>query len=454
MKKLLIAICILLLAITGCENSLPISENNIMVWKILYNTNSSSSGISFFEESTVTDKEGFTIPKDYNTEVIKELSSEKVFDSANIINSCRLDDGLIVLTSLQTQEASVTKLDMSGKVVWEKFINTFYYPASEITLLNNGNIVFAMLSSNEDGIIFCYNQNGQQEWKYTYEDNLRSRVQYIFQDKSGNLMCSGLATKDSSDDEPDVVITKLSTQGEFIDEAYLGGKYREYLEGTVYNESTGLVITGRSYSDDGELINCDNNEYLAIDYVASIDESLNVNWVYNPKKPISYDYNQIQVQDGLIVLSGTNRSDNDIRTVYYYQIFDSKGTLIQETNMTDKSEEPKTAIGFTEDKKVVFVFNSKKGSKITIKNLQGKTIKELNNELTNPKKVIPTDEGGFIVQYEHPIGYLPQLRHLSVRLKDTATVLSCYDTNGKLIWQKNYDGCQIHLLTDYPNSDS
>jgi len=164
---------------------------------------------------------------------------------------------------------------------------------------------------------------------------------------------------------------------------------------------------------------------------------------------------QIQVHDGLIVLSGTNRSDDDTRTVYYYHIFDRKGTLIQETKMTDKSEEPKTAIGFTEDKKVVFVYNnSKEGSKIIIKDLQGKTIKKLYSELTHPKKVIPTSEGGFVVEYDHPVGYLPQLPHLSVRLKDTATVLSCYDKNCSHIWQKNYDGCQIHLLTDYLNADS
>lgn len=450
MRKSIIFLCSLLLIITGCSNNTTLSNNKTLVWKLSYTIDKDPFEEHYYEDPNDNDTREFIMPKDYNTEVIKEFSAEKNFDTLSTLNSYELDDGLIALATSHSQKATLTKWDLSGKVVWEEVIDVAVnsYPTSEITVLNNGNILFAMLVSYQKGILFCYNQNGQQEWKYSYEDNSGSYIKYIFEDKSGNILCGGLITQNDSY-ENDVVITKLSTDGEFIDEAFLGGEYSEYLEGATYSESTGLVITGWSYSDDGELIKEDKGDDLSTDYIASIDESLTLNWVYNPENQIGYGYNQLQIENGFIIISGGYSYDDSDDIGPCYHILNNKGELVQESKIKVKSFYGHTAIGLTSENKVVLAFNTETGSKILIKDFKGKTLKELNCELSNPKKVIPTNKGGFIVEYDHPIGYLPRMPHLTPRLEDTVTVLSSYDKNGKLMWQKTYDDCQVHVLTDY-----
>ncbi len=95
---------------------------------------------------------------------------------------------------------------------------------TEITLLNNGNIVFGVSAtfpwdepSLKQGYVFCYSKTGEQIWKYSYEDNAEGRINYIFQDKSGNLLCSGHVNRGNSNFYAmDLVITKLSINGEFV----------------------------------------------------------------------------------------------------------------------------------------------------------------------------------------------------------------------------------------------
>jgi len=466
MKKIMIVIFSLLLALTGCqENKMPL-DNDTIVWKLLYDINTHPINKDSFVETnlmTKLDLQTYQKPNDYNKDAIKEVSCEKLFNALTEFKVCQLGDGLLVLTVSQGKKISLIKLDMSGKVIWENNIDVLGSSTTEITLLDNGNIVFGISDwpntslgspSMQDGHILCYNQNGQQQWKYSYEDSIGCRIKYIFQDKSGDLLCTGLAnTKDLSNVETDVIITKLSTNGEFIAEASFGGKDNEYLEGSAYSKSTGLIITGWTLSDDGEFASGDKDKYT--DYVASIDESLKLNWVYKPKKPISYLYSQIQVQNGLIAITGFKSTKDEYGTIpdnentYYFHILDSNGSLVHETEANGNSNFIGCAVCITNEQRIFLAYNTSKGTKIVVKNLEGKTISESVCKVTYPEEMIPTNDGGFIIKFNYPVEYLPQPAYISSIWMDTATTLSCYDKNGKLMWQKTYDDYPNHVIKDY-----
>jgi len=233
----------------------------------------------------------------------------------------------------------------------------------------------------------------------------------------------------------------------------LGGSKNESLEGVVYNDRTGLVITGWKEFDDEDLTN--GGKGAAIHYIASVNESLAFNWVYNPETPLLYQHDQIQVQGRFISLSGFKTTENideitdDTKNIFCNYILDERGTLIQEIEIENNSNPQLSAICLTKDQKVVFAFNTSKGSKIIIKNSLGETVRELACELTNPERVIPTADGGFIVKYNYPVKRIPTPAFASYIWTDNATTLSCYDKNGQLIWQKTYDDYTDNILTDY-----
>lgn len=464
MKKILIVIFSLLLVITGCEENKTPLNNDTIVWKLLYDINTHPFTQHSANETnliTISDLEMYKKPDDYKKDVINEVTCKKLFNASIEFKACQLSDGLLVLALSPEKKVSLIKLDMSGKVVWEKDIGVLGSSTTEISLLDNGNIVFGISNwpetslgspSMQEGHILCYNQNGQQQWKYSYEDSIGCRIKYIFQDKSGNLLCAGLVnTGNLSNASTDVIITKLSINGELIAETSFGGKEEEYLEGSAYSESTGLIITGWSLSDDGEFAS--GNKDKSTDYVASIDESLKLNWVYKPIKPISYKHSQIQVQDGLIALTGFKSPKDGFdyissnENTNYFHILDSNGSLVHETETDCYSNFG--AVCITNVQRIFIAYNTSEGSKIVIKNLKGEIISESVCKVINPEIMIPTNDGGSIVKFNYPIKYLPQPAFASYLWMDTATTLSCYDKNGKLMWQKTYDEYPGHVLKDY-----
>lgn len=367
----------------------------------------------------------------------------------------------MVLAALPDKKVSLIKFNMTGKVVWEKDIGVSGGNITEITELNNGNIVFgvsAAYSWNEkslgQGYVFCYSKTGEQIWKYSYEDNIEGRIKYIFQDKAGNLLCSGNVNNGNSNYyTTDVVITKLSINGEFITEAFFGGKENELLEGSAYSESTGLIISGRTYSDDGELT--DSEKDSPVDCIASINESLSLNWVYNPEKTLNYQLDKLQVEEGLIAIPGINvpQTQEEVKsgyeTAYYHLILNNKGKIAHEIKIDNIASLSEVTACLTRGQNPVYVHKFIEGSKIIIKNLKGRTIFELISEVTGPERVIPTGDGGFIVIYRYPLRSLPQPLHVSSIWYDTATTLVCYNKSGQLMWQKTYDDYQNNTINDY-----
>jgi hypothetical protein len=298
------------------------------------------------------------------------------------------------------------------------------------------------------GTLYCFDPKGRQQWEYTYKESTGHTIDYIFQDKTGNLLCAGqIRQSDSSNYVDDVIITQISRDGKYIGEACFGGSNHEFCKGAAYDKNIGLVFGGWSLSHDGEFAVEGTDKYH--DYVACVDERLNLKWVYKPQSPIRYRYEQIQIYGGLIGLSGMKVSgDPLVDATLYAHVLNSEGKLVQDT-VVDYGRFPEGTMCITEDRNMVFVYNAENGSKLLVKNPQGEKVNELNNDLTNVEQVIPVKGGGFIIKYTYPVGYIPQPVYSSSRLRDTATTLSCYDRNYKLFWQKTYDDYQKHVQKDY-----
>lgn len=461
MKRLLISMCVLMFFMTSCQGALPSQGNGldegVTVWKLKYNMGDGSTIQNASKKGSASKSKQTEKPQNFNSETIREIIGDTSFETSTILKSCHVEDGLFVLALSPKQKVSLRKLDLKGKVLWTKDMDRTGYSITEITKLNNGSIAFGVSDwpntsmgspSNKDGTIYCFDPKGRQLWAYNYKDIIGCRIKFIFQDKSGNLLCVGLNNKgDSLQGKSDVVVTQISSDGVGLGETYFGGSDSEFCEGAAYDEKLGLVFTGWSLSHDGEFAVDSTAEYK--DYVACVDEMLKLKWVYNPEGDIRYRHEQIQIYGGLIGLSGMKLSNNSSgNATLYFHVINNEGRLIHET-MVEQARFPEGTMCITDDQKMVFVYNVENGSKILIKNLQGKIMNELHLDLTNVEQVITVSGGGFIIKHTYTVGYIPQSISSSRRLMDTATTLSCYDSNCQLLWRKTYDDYQGHVQKDY-----
>lgn len=460
MKRILIIICGIMLLMAGCEHGLLSQgtphSNGLTVWKLMYNQDTYPIAKDSSEiRNTIKSKQSIK-PQDFQTEAINEITGDTIFDSLTILKSYQVEDGLVVAAVSPKQKVSLRKLNIKGKLLWVKDIDKSGYALTEITILDNGNVVFGVSDwpntslgspSNHDGTLYCFNSKGEQQWTYTYKDTIGCQIKYIFQDKTGNLLCAGLINRgDSSNVTSDVVITQISLDGTYIGEAYFGGSDNEYCEGAAYDKNIGLVFAGWSLSHDGEFAINSTTRYE--DYVACVDETLQLKWTYKPQESIRYRHEQIHISEGLISLSGMMMSSPNLNATLYAHVLNGEGKLVQDT-MVDQARFPEGSMCITEDQNMIFVYNVENGSKILMINSQGEIVKELNTDLTHVQQVIPLKGGGFIIKYTYPVGYIPQPVYANSRLMDIATTLSCYDRNCQLLWQKTYDDYQGHVQTDY-----
>ncbi|PKM52556.1 MAG: hypothetical protein CVV02_00015 [Firmicutes bacterium HGW-Firmicutes-7] len=425
----------------------------------------------------------YTVLENIATHLINEVAPNIILEDNSIPLVEEVSDGYIigVMETDSTKELSenerlltnknpvIYKIGKDGQLLWKQTYDYSFISGHMTNLITyeDGRILFSISNwptvsmgspSYEKVHLTQCDQDGNELWTNTYDDYIGSLFKYIFLTENEEIIGLGewLAidnhqTLDAK--SSDIVVTYIDEIGTIVTQNSFGGENNEYCQGAAYHPGVGVVFTGWTLSKTGDFTTHNsNNNYL--DYIACIDESLNLKWVKNTNENERYEYDQMLVKDNAIYTIGysqTNYGSDEVLNsqVIFWQKLDKNGEEILKQYDKDRMFGGWARLCVLENNYVVIGSGSQNQGTLVIYNNEGEIDSKMDNLEYAPNELIATKGEGFIVKSIREIKVLPQPIYISSIWMDVEVAIMKYNSNFNLEWRKIYDEYNDELRVDF-----
>ena len=223
-----------------------------------------------------------------------------------------------------TQNIWVVKLDSSGGIIWSTDIgdSTFGFAAGSVMQTSNGDYMIAGSTANNgyDALLVKLDTAGNIIWKHGYGGDGADGFNNIVESKDGNYVVAGSAS--SNDGEVsgnhggyDFWLVKIDTAGNFIWGQCYGGSNDEYPYSLCNTSDDGFILTGQTYSSDGQVTNhVEGPDY----WIVKTDSMGNLSWQLDlGGNDIDIAEAIVQKKDGDFIVGGFSNSDSVFFSMNY-----------------------------------------------------------------------------------------------------------------------------------------
>ncbi|WP_113676026.1 hypothetical protein [Vallitalea guaymasensis] len=338
------------------------------------------------------------------------------------------------------------KLDETGKIVWNKELNQKIPSGSirHLLVFEDDSFLFAVDSyqkwmnggkrTHENNCIIKFDKEGNQLWKQEFDNYSNDMFQDIVLTDSEEILVIGEWMKGSND----IVITKLDSKGNIIKQKSFGGSDYDTLYVSKYDKDMGIVIKGRTSSQDGSFAIDSKKEDML--FVACIDEKdLKVKWVNHFEENYS-PYDQLYIDEGLVYVAVDGGSTHSKENKGLIITIDNEGKVSNSiTHIYPEHESWALAMIVLENDDVIVGCGNRNVGTLRIFDKSGREKKIIKNLKLSPNEIIPTHDGGFIVKSVREIKSIPQPPIISCIWFDHEVVIVKYDSDYNVQWRKTYD---------------
>ena len=232
----------------------------------------------------------------------------------------------------------------------------------------------------------------------------------------------------------DVYIAKYAEDGSKLSEKTYGGSDFDYPYTLSYNESMGILITGKSQSSE--------SVFGGVPFAALFDkDTLEFKWSKKVQFAGSADY----LSDTAAYISCGKHNGNKMNIVI---------TKVSETGDTIWESEPLEQVidsiaELVSGKVIVSQHIAKDGKmqgRLILISEDGEILKEADSDVFG--KITPTSDGGFIIVSERAVRSVPQPVYVSALWTDNETVATKYNEDFEILWRKTYDSVKGSTGTD------
>lgn len=371
------------------------------------------------------------------------------------------------------------KYDSNGKLIWVQNytdIKLIPYRFGECIQTRDGGFAFSIdgdvsfRQTNENkqvaditrGWLVKCDDDGNIMWKDQLEFRGGSEVSFICETQGGELLTVGTCQTDdgkhylngdSTYGLTDLIFTKYDKNGKRIGLMKYGGSDFDSFRSACYSPEIGLVVSGSTQSCDGNITKRKEKGTMLYprEFVTVFDDDLNEKWqyVFEDQNEIYTSY--LSVIGKQIYVAGSLASDTGKHNQTAVFKFNQDGT-----GMKSKIINASLVMGIyaTEDRMLLLSVNPsaycEKSGIPQIYKLD--TDLQINKAIDDAPsnayeyKVVPTSDNGFFTVQMQQVKYLPQPVWMNRSMMSSATVVSRFDADGKLLYRKTYD--QNHEVED------
>ncbi len=393
-------------------------------------------------------------------------------------------DGIIAFHSVLSENKEdwflrAVKYDSNGKLIWVqnytdiklkpyRFGECIQTQDGGFAFSIDGNVFFRQINENKQvaditrGWVVKCDHDGNIIWKDQLEFRGGSEASYICETKEGELLTVGTCQTDdgkhylngdSTYGFTDLMLTKYSKDGKRTSLIKYGGSDFDSFQSACYSPEIGLVVSGSTQSCDGNITKRKEKGTMLYprEFVAVFDDDLNEKWqyVFEDQNEIYTSY--LSVIGKQIYVAGSLASDTGKHNQTAVFKFNQDGT-----GMKSKIINASLVMGIyaTEDRMLLLSVNpsaycEEPGIPQIYKldtDLQIKKVIDDAPSNAYEYKVVPTSDNGFFTVQMQQVKYLPQPVWMNRSMMDSATVVSRFDADGKLLYRKTYD--QNHEVED------
>ena len=299
-------------------------------------------------------------------------------------------------------------------------------------------------------------KDGNIAWKERLEFKGGSEAKWISESENGDILTAGTCQTDDGEHYKsgdstyrytDLLLMKYDKNGKRIELRKYGGSDFDSFCGADYSPTVGWVVWGSTQSCDGDITQRNEKGTMLhqCDFIVVFDNSLNEKWqyVFEGQEGIYTTYavianRHIYIAGSLSANTGKHRQTAIFKLDGNGNIVGSK--IIDAEIVLSISVATDSTILVSVNPSIYLDNNStspqiyRLGANLEIK----KTIDDIVGNGLN-YKVVPTNDNGFYTVQTQLVKYLPQPPWMNRSMIDSATVLSRYDSNGKLLYRKTYD---------------
>lgn len=480
-KSVIIFITLCLILLVSCNNQ----NYKETILKINYNP--TPKNIYESKEGELLTRSipwpNYSVLENIESDLIKEIEANIVLEDNSIPLVKEVSNGYIigVMEIDSTKESSspkntspyknpvLYKIGKDGKVLWKQTydLSSQYGNMTNLLTYDDGRILFSISNwpkvsmgspADQQSYLIQCDKKGNELWKKGYDDYIASLFKYIFltEDEKiigvGEWFISDGQPTLSHDSHSDIVVTYFDDNGTIINQKSFGGKDYENCKGAIYDQSVGIVISGWTFSKKGDFVT-KYSDRRYIDYIACIDESLNLKWVKHPNEDERYSHDQMVVKDNMIYAVGKPydeaSTDGGIYAKFvFWQKLNKDGEEILKQYYKE-SMQGLAKLCVLENNYVVVGIGDQNQGKLIIYDDKGEKIHIIYNLMYEPHEIIATVDQGFIVKSIRKVRTLPQPAYLSTTWIDKEVAIMKYDSNYDLEWRKIYDDYKDEIRVDF-----
>jgi len=306
----------------------------------------------------------------------------------------------------------IMKLNLNGETVWKKtYGGSVNDLGISITTTNDGGYVLTGYSKSNDGdfsgmnkgsndiFVIKLNSNGDTVWKKTYGGSGGEDGQSIITTTDGGYVLTGNTNSNDGDfggmskGGGDIFVIKLNSSGDIEWKKTYGGSNEDYGGSITTTNDGGYVLTGRTYSNDGDFRGMSKGNYDI--FVMKLNSNGDTVWkkIYGGSN-VDYGWSITNTNDNGYVLtgwtksndidfSGMNKGGDDI----FVMKLDTNGNLNNTTSINEFGE-PTTTLSvhpnpFHNSTTISYKVDTPSNVRIELLNTLGQTVEVLREDYTD-----------------------------------------------------------------------
>lgn len=400
----------------------------------------------------------YTKLEDINTNAIHEIKLKFDIDENNSIIK-ELKDGYIIgqmvrplaLTSLVSSDIKyspeIKKVDKNGNLIWQKKYEyqTHLAQISNLLINKDGSFIFSIQANpyyknnemvNEKSLIIKCKNDGEEIWHKEFNDFYGEFAKKMLINSNNEIVIVSSGNNARSNNERDIALIKIDQDGNTIMQKSFGGSSADNIYSAEYNNMLQIIISGRSISHDGDF--AINNELSYADFIACIDESFKLEWVYFLPQYENLIYAQIALTEDCIYAAGALAEGGGNPVEGFLIKLGSNGSIIFKKSKLYSNFWIKK-IEILKNGDIVIGAGNQNNGIIIVFDKNGNEKNRLEDIKYSPNDIIATDDNGFIVKAIREIKCAPQPAYVSSIWYDTELSLIKYKSNYTIEWRKTYD---------------